>query len=47
VPLSRTRLRGALTWHAHPQMLVRIGHAAPPEGTLSRSGGEVVRGVRA
>jgi hypothetical protein len=46
VPLSRTRLRGALTWHAHPQMLVRIGHAAPPEGTLSRSGGEVVRGGR-
>lgn len=28
VPLDRTRLRAALTWNAHPQMLLRIG---PPE----------------
>ena len=28
VPVTRTQLRAALTWHAHPQMLLRIGHAA-------------------
>jgi len=27
VPLTRTRLRSALTWHAHPQMLLRVGEA--------------------
>ena len=27
VPLTRTRLRGALTWAAHPQMLLRIAQA--------------------
>ena len=29
VPLTRTQLRTALTWDAHPQMLLRIGFAAP------------------
>jgi hypothetical protein len=28
VPVTRTQLRAALTWHAHPQMVLRIGHAA-------------------
>src|SRR3712207_2623833 len=27
VPLTRTQLRATLTWDAHPQMLLRIGHA--------------------
>jgi hypothetical protein len=29
VPLTRTRLRAALTWDAHPQMLFRISQAPP------------------
>ena len=29
VPVTRTRLRSALTWDAHPQMLLRIGRAEP------------------
>jgi hypothetical protein len=29
VPLTRTQLRAALTWNAHPQMLLRIGQATP------------------
>jgi len=29
VPLTRTQLRSAMTWNAHPQMLLRIGRAAP------------------
>jgi hypothetical protein len=27
VPLTRTQLRSALTWNAHPQLLLRIGRA--------------------
>ena len=27
VPLTRTRLRSALTWDAHPQLVLRIGQA--------------------
>ncbi|WP_448612335.1 flavodoxin domain-containing protein [Geodermatophilus sp. URMC 60] len=30
VPLTRTQLRAALTWDAHPQVLLRIGHADDP-----------------
>ncbi len=28
LPLTRTQLRSAMTWNAHPQMLLRIGRAA-------------------
>jgi len=33
VPLTRTQLRSALTWNAHPQLLLRIGRA---DGTPRR-----------
>jgi nitroreductase len=42
VPLTRTQLRSALTWDAHPQMLLRIGHAGPTARTPRRPRGEVV-----
>jgi nitroreductase len=42
VPLTRTRLRGALTWAAHPQMLLRIGQARPTPRTPRRPRGDVV-----
>jgi hypothetical protein len=42
VPLTRTQLRSALTWDAHPQMLLRIGHAGPTARTPRRRRGEVV-----
>jgi hypothetical protein len=29
VPVTRTQLRAALTWDAHPQMLLRVGQAEP------------------
>lgn len=44
VPLTRTQLRSALTWDAHPQMLLRIGHAAPTPPTPRRHRDEVVAG---
>jgi hypothetical protein len=44
VPLTRTQLRSALTWDAHPQMLLRIGHAGPTVRTPRRRRGEVVAG---
>jgi hypothetical protein len=42
VPLTRTQLRAALTWNAHPQMLLRIGHAAPAPPTPRRPLRDVV-----
>jgi nitroreductase len=46
VPVTRTQLRSALTWNAHPQMLLRIGHAAPTPRTPRRPAQEVVAGGR-
>ena len=42
VPLTRTQLRSALTWDAHPQMLVRIGRAEPTPRAPRRRRSEVV-----
>ncbi|GAA3162332.1 nitroreductase family protein [Blastococcus jejuensis] len=42
VPLTRTQLRAALTWDAHPQMLLRIGKAAPTARTPRRPRSDVV-----
>jgi len=42
VPLTRTQLRSAMTWDAHPQMLLRIGHAAPTAPTPRRRRDDVV-----
>jgi hypothetical protein len=36
VPLTRTQLRSAMAWDAHPQFLVRIGHATSPAPTPRR-----------
>jgi hypothetical protein len=44
VPVTRTQLRSALTWEAHPQMLLRIGRAAPTTATPRRRRTDVVRG---
>ncbi|WP_409332739.1 Acg family FMN-binding oxidoreductase [Trujillonella humicola] len=44
VPLTRTQLRLALTWDAHPQNLLRIGRAAPTAATPRRPRGNVVEG---
>lgn len=46
VALTRTQLRAALTWDAHPQMLLRIGKAAPTARTPRRPRGEVVANSR-
>jgi nitroreductase len=46
VPLTRTQLRSALTWDAHPQMLLRIGAAAPTAPTPRRPRTDVVGGSR-
>jgi nitroreductase len=35
-PATRARLAGALTWHAHPQMVLRIGSAEPTPATPRR-----------
>lgn len=43
VPLTRTQLRAALTWDAHPQMLLRIGHADDLLAVPRRPRGDVVR----
>lgn len=45
VPVTRIQLRAALTWDAHPQMLLRIGHAASTVPTPRRRRGEVVVGT--
>ncbi|MGY1633468.1 Acg family FMN-binding oxidoreductase [Geodermatophilus sp. SYSU D01186] len=36
VPLTRTQLRSALAWDAHPQFVVRIGHALSTSRTPRR-----------
>lgn len=46
VPLTRTHLRSALTWDAHPQMLLRIGRAEPTSRTPRRRRSEVVANSR-
>jgi nitroreductase len=45
VPLTRTQLRSALIWDAHPQLLLRIGRAEPTPPTPRRARGHVVSGV--
>jgi hypothetical protein len=42
VPLTRTQLRSALTWDAHPQLLLRIGRAEPTPRTPRRRRSDVV-----
>jgi nitroreductase len=42
VPLTRTQLRSALAWDAHPQLILRIGHADPTPPTPRRRVSEVV-----
>lgn len=44
VPITRTQLRAALTWDAHPQMLLRIGRAARTGRVPRRSRDETVAG---
>ena len=46
VPLTRTQLRAAFTWSAHPQILVRIDHAATTAPTPLRQRSEVVRDLQ-
>ena len=43
VPLTRTQLLSALTWDAHPQLLLRVGRADPTPPTPRRLLGEVLR----
>ena len=43
VPLTRTQLRSALTWHAHPQLLLRIGRAPQTTATPRRSREDLVQ----
>jgi nitroreductase len=43
VPLIRTQLRSALAWNAHPQALLRIGHAPGTPSAPRRPRDEVVR----
>ncbi|SNS10865.1 hypothetical protein SAMN04488107_1407 [Geodermatophilus saharensis] len=42
VPVTRTQLRSALTWDAHPQSVLRIGHAPATSPTPRRPRGTVV-----
>ena len=44
VPVTRTQLRSALTWDAHPQMLLRAGRAASTPRTPRRQRTEAVAG---
>jgi hypothetical protein len=46
VPLVRMQLRAALTWDAHPQTLLGIGHAAPTDRIPRRRPDDVVPGRR-
>ena len=46
VPLTRTQLRTALAWDAHPQLILRIGHAEPTPPTPRRRVSEVVLNAR-
>jgi nitroreductase len=43
VPLTRTQLRAALTWDAHPQVLLRIGHADDLVAAPRRPRSDVIR----
>jgi nitroreductase len=45
VPVTRSQLRTALCWGAHPQILLRIGRAAPVPKTPRRRHIEVVTGA--
>jgi|tagenome__1003787_1003787.scaffolds.fasta_scaffold20950384_2 nitroreductase len=42
VPLTRTQLRSALAWDAHPQLILRAGRADPTPATPRRRISEVV-----
>jgi hypothetical protein len=44
VPVTRTQLRAALTWDAHPQMLIRIGRAEATAPVPRRPRSEAVTG---
>ncbi len=44
IPVTRTQLRSALTWDAHPQMLLRIGRAEPTGPAPRRARDETVDG---
>lgn len=44
VPVTRTQLRAALSWDAHPQMLLRIGRAQPTPATPRRPRADAVAG---
>lgn len=44
VPITRTQLRAALTWDAHPQLLLRIGRAEPTGPVPRRPRSEAVTG---
>ena len=43
VPLTRTQLRSALTWNAHPQLLLRIGRAPQTTPTPRRRREDLVQ----
>lgn len=43
VPLTRTQLRSALTWNAHPQLLLRIGRAPQTTATPRRPREDLVQ----
>ena len=45
VPVTRSQLRSALCWGGHPQMLLRVGRAAPVQKTPRRRSAEVVQGA--
>jgi hypothetical protein len=45
VPVTRSQLRAALCWGGHPQMLLRIGRAAPVQRTPRRRSADVVQGA--
>jgi hypothetical protein len=46
VPVTRIQLRSALTWDAHPQVLLRVGRAAPTPRTPRRRRTDAVTGSR-
>jgi nitroreductase len=46
VPLTRMQVRSALTWDAHPQLMLRIGRAAGTPPTPRRSLASVLGGNR-
>lgn len=45
VPLTRTQLRSALTWDAHPQLLLRVGRAGSVPATSCRAVHDTFRTV--